>query len=329
MIKLCMIGSRGHYFYVFENPAVFSCVDITGISAGCSDSVEPLQNKCNAAGLSPKIYADWKEMLTKESPDLVCIDGPFESHAEMCAEALERGIHVFAEKPLALNLQDLEKIKQALSHSSARLAAMTEMRFTPQFETACSLAKNGTLGDIRTVHIQKCYRLGNRLEFYKKRSSYGGTIPWIGTHAMDLIFACGCKEFSRISAWHTTAGNNQHGDMENAAMILMTGKQDLAASISLEYLFPAGTDRFADDRMRIAGTEAVAEVRDGKVFLTDHTGTHEIPLKEQTRWIFSSFVESLTNGEEFHPTAEESLLGTELSLRARDAADQKKEIILS
>ena len=116
--------------------------------------------------------------------------------------------------------------------------------------------------------------------------------------------------------------------MEIAAMILLTGKNNVAASVSLEYLFPEGTDRFADDRMRIAGTKCIAEVRDGKAFLLDHTGTKELPLTKQNHWIFTTFIESLKNQREFHPDPEESILGTELSLLALKSADEQKEIIL-
>ena len=41
------------------------------------------------------------------------IDGPFERHAEMAASALERGIHVFCEKPIALDFAQLETLRRA------------------------------------------------------------------------------------------------------------------------------------------------------------------------------------------------------------------------
>ena len=96
-MKFCMIGSRGHYPYVFQSIGKVSGISLEGVSGGCEDDPAPLVKAAGKAGFSPKVYDDWKAMLAEVSPDLVAVDGPFDKHAEMAAWALERGIHVFCE----------------------------------------------------------------------------------------------------------------------------------------------------------------------------------------------------------------------------------------
>ena len=125
MLKLAMLGSRGHFYYVFSDAeALKKMANITCISSGCEDSPQRLIDCCAEIGFQPKVYDDWKEMLDTEKPDVVCIDSPFEKHAEMSAYALRKNIHVFCEKPIALTYEQLEVVKEALKESKARIISM-------------------------------------------------------------------------------------------------------------------------------------------------------------------------------------------------------------
>ncbi|MGB5560239.1 MAG: Gfo/Idh/MocA family oxidoreductase, partial [Paracoccaceae bacterium] len=53
-----------------------------------------------------KIYTKYKELLQKEALDAVVIATPSRMHAPMVRAALERGIHVFCEKPFCLDWQE-------------------------------------------------------------------------------------------------------------------------------------------------------------------------------------------------------------------------------
>ena len=137
-MKLCMIGKRGHAFYVFQSIREIPGIELPCVSSGCCDDPEPLLKMARDNGFQPEFRADWKAMLDEFQPDVLCIDGPFELHAEMCAEALKRKIHVFCEKPIALTLEQLEIIraayKKAPRASSQWSGSVTNRRSTRRTE---------------------------------------------------------------------------------------------------------------------------------------------------------------------------------------------------
>jgi hypothetical protein len=55
-MKLCSIGSRGHYQYVFNDLSHLSFVELVGISSGCNDSLTPLVEASKEIGLEPRSY---------------------------------------------------------------------------------------------------------------------------------------------------------------------------------------------------------------------------------------------------------------------------------
>ena len=58
--------------------------------------------------------------------------------------------------------------------------------------------RDGTVGQIRLMNAQKSYKLGRRNEFYKIRSTYGGTIPWVGSHAIDWLYWFSGEKFESV-----------------------------------------------------------------------------------------------------------------------------------
>ena len=120
-MKFCIIGSRGHIGYVFQSIGKVPGITLDGISSGCEDDPARLVRSSADAGFTPELYSDWRQMLDGLSPGLVAVDGPFDKHAEMAAYALERGIHVFCEKPIALTLTDLDRIMAAQKRSGCRI----------------------------------------------------------------------------------------------------------------------------------------------------------------------------------------------------------------
>ena len=57
-----------------------------------------------------KQYTDYKEMLEKEQPTLVAIATESGKHAEIALDCIEAGCNIIIEKPIALSLEDADKI---------------------------------------------------------------------------------------------------------------------------------------------------------------------------------------------------------------------------
>lgn len=327
-MKICMIGIRGHNGYIFEGLKKRQDISVAGVSAGTEeDDAAKLVKTCGDLGHSPRLYTDYLKMLDELKPDIVSVAGPFEMHAEMSIQAMQRGIHVFCEKPVALGLEELARMKKVHSESGIHLTAMLGMRYDAAFYTAREKVRNGVIGKVRLMSTRKSYKLGTRSPFYTKRSSYGGTIPWVGSHSIDWMPWFSGETFRSVYAAHTTLYNGELGDMEISAMCHFTLTDDVFASASIDFLRPPNAPTYGDNRIRAAGTEGVIEVRGGKVYLInkDTDGEECVPASCD-RQILEDFVEQIEGTNTSILSAEDAFIGAEACILARQSADEDRAV---
>ena len=150
-----------------------------------------------------------------------------------------------------------------------------------------------------------------------------GIIPWVGVHAIDWVrWFCGGR-FKSVCARHTTRFNHGHGDLESAAQMLFELEGDVFASISLDYLRPANAPSHGDDRLRIAGSEGVIEVRDEQCFLIDKAapGERRMELFPPKKGFFQAFLDAIRGNGEPPVSRAEMIDAARACLLARDSAD--------
>lgn len=321
-MRICLIGVTGHIEYVFGGMVKDPVCRIVGVAPGSSgEKTEKLAGRPEIK--EAKFYSDYRKMLDELEPDIAVVACHFSDHAKITVEALRRGCHVFVEKPLALTFDDLALVKNACATSNRHLAAMFGLRYTPWFLTAWENVQNGMIGRIRLLNAQKSYKLGRREKFYHRRASYGGTLPWVGSHAIDWIHWFSGERFCSVYASHSRWFNREHGELEITALAHFTLTNEVFASVTLDYLRPEQAPTHDDDRLRLVGTEGIMEVRGGKVFLLNGEGgsPKELPLLPAGD-IFSDFVRQVRGEGNSLVTTEDSLYITEVSLKARRSADE-------
>lgn len=323
-MKLCMIGDRGHNGYVLDGLQAMPHVRVAGLSPGTEeDDVDRLQAWCDEHGHRPRVFAGYRRMLDEVEPGVVSVCGPFELHAQMCCEAFRRGIPVFCEKPVATTLADLQALRGAQAQAGVHFAGMMGLRYEPAFHTAWRAVQEGAVGTVRLVNTRKSYKLGRRPAYYRRRETYGGTIPWVGSHAIDWILWFSGESFLSVYATHSAQHNHGHGDLEVSALCHFALTNQVFASASIDYLRPANAPTHGDDRIRVAGTGGVIEVRGGKVFLINDEADGEQTLPPACdRQIFCDFVEHIEGKTTALLGAEETLAVTEACLLARQSADE-------
>ena len=197
-MRLCMIGVRGHNGYVLAGLPQ-TTVKVVGVcTAAQGDDIGGLMTQCQDLGHDPQIYDEPTRMLDDLAPDVVSISGPIERHAELCVQAFRRGSHVFCEKPVALTLEELDQVTAEHQRAGVHFAAMMGLRYDPAFYTAWQAVRDGSIGEVRLLNTQKSYRLGRRASYYHRRATSGGTIPWVGSHAIDWIHWFAGKPFASL-----------------------------------------------------------------------------------------------------------------------------------
>ena len=294
-MKIVLIGYRGHWGYVLKDLARLPEVEVVAISGG-GDPTEPMAEIVRKYYTGDfKLYEEYRQMLDEVECDLAVVDGPFHLHAEMCTECLKHDLHVFCEKPIALTMEDLEMIEEAYDNAApgTRIASMVGLRTEPAFHAAYRAVSSGAIGKVQMVNTRKSYKLGQRRDFFKERKTYGGTIPWVGSHALDWILWFADSPFQTVSAFHNSAENRDHGDLEMTCAVMCVMEN------------------------------GVIEVAHGKCIIINAGGEREIALTEN-EGIFRCFVRSIIDGTPGIVSSEETFELTRVCLAARDAADANR-----
>ena len=326
MLKVCIIGATGHAGHVCNAAKTSSDFYISAVS----DGVERMgcDKTFKSAGESNpdvKKYDDYIEMLDKEKPDIAVVNPFCGYNAQVNIECLKRKINVFSEKPVAANLEDLNSLKAAYDESGKLFSSMMAIRYQPWFQAAKAAIDGGAIGEIRLMNAQKSYRFGNRDGMYHDRKLYGGTIPWVGSHAIDWIYWVSGKKFEEVYALQSTIGNHGKGDLEVSATCNFKMEDEICATVTLDLLRPAAAPSHDDDRLRVAGTDGVLEVRGGQVYLIDKDGERTLELKEKKN-IFDDYIDCLLGRPNQTVSAEDTFYITEACIRARMSADENKAI---
>jgi predicted dehydrogenase len=97
----------------------------------------------------PARYNDWQKMLAEEPLDAVIIATPHDQHAEQAIAALDRGIHVLLEKPMAISVADAERVAEAAEASGCILAPY--WRHTTAMREGL---REGKIGKLESVTIR-------------------------------------------------------------------------------------------------------------------------------------------------------------------------------
>ncbi|MFA5448957.1 MAG: Gfo/Idh/MocA family oxidoreductase [Clostridia bacterium] len=305
-MKIGFIGASGHFQQCLT--AKYDSLEYIGCCKSALDEdITPLIAAFNSLGINPVIY-DNVDALLDSGIDTVVVDGIFNTHSECIIKALKKNINVISEKPLATTIEDYYALKEIVLASKSRLFTLFTMRYEGCFATVKDMLAKEAIGKIRLINAQKSYKLGSRPDFYKSRQAFGGFIPWVGIHMIDLILWYTGKKVIDLNAYQSRLYNKGHKELEVSATINMQLEEEILTVINADYLRPNNMAGHGDDRIRIVGTHGIIEVQNNEVFLNGC----KIKTKD-TQPIFQAFV---NNG------VCDGLYSTEIALLAQASADK-------
>jgi len=335
-MKIVQIGAAGHYHYALPTAKKYG-MELAAIAFPNADDSRGAVRSMAKYGFAPAVCDDPLRMLDEVQPDIAVINTVMADNARNAIAALERGISVFSEKPLATTPEELDALEEAYRASKAKFApaknvcltAMFGIDYTPHFETAYRYVQSGALGDIVLANGQKSYKMGNRAPFYSERARYGGTIPWVAIHAIEWITRIGGLRPIAASACATAAHNAGNGTMESATLTLFTCEGGRMASVSADVLRPDAAPSHGDDRLRLVGSRGILEVRGGQVIVIDDEGERELPLVQTETELFEELALEIMGKATCRVRPEDAFLATRAALAARESADTGKSVSIT
>src|SRR5699024_2492192 len=122
-----------------------------------------------------RVYDDAGAMLAAEDLDLVSIATPPGTHCELTIQALEAGVHVIVEKPMAPSVEECDRMLEAQSRSGALLSVIAQNRFRDDMAQLKAVLDSGKVGRIAHARIAS--------EWWRGHSYYD--LWWRGTWASE------------------------------------------------------------------------------------------------------------------------------------------------
>ncbi len=189
-----------------------------------------------------KPYWDWRRCLDQKDVEAVVICTADHHHAFIANWALNRGMHVYCEKPLGISVEEVRTVRANYLKNKVKLATQhgTQRHAYPNFERLRELVLDGAIGELKTVHGWDSRQL--------PRPGYPtaeGTAPsfmhyeqWIGPspyHPYSPQYFGGSSGLNCLF-WnmYRDFGVGQMGDMGAHTMDLLWNSVDAGAPIGIE-----------------------------------------------------------------------------------------------
>ncbi|OCJ14421.1 glucose-fructose oxidoreductase [Rhizobium sp. AC44/96] len=146
-----------------------------------------------------QVFTDVDVCLATAKPDLVILCPSTADHATAVEEVSKHQVDILIEKPFAANLQDADRMIEAVARSGIKLAINWPLRWYPSHATTKRLIDEGTIGDVLEVHFYDgnrgpLYHLADKVEvsdedvqsqkpnswWYKAESGGGSLLDYLG-----------------------------------------------------------------------------------------------------------------------------------------------------
>ena len=190
--RACIIGHTGRGNYGHDWHTAFTGLPNVEVAA-VADPVEQGRLAAMKASRAARGYADYREMLGKEKPDLVGIFPRWlDQRLEMFTAAIEAGAHVLVEKPFARTLEDADRMAALAARHERKVQVGHTARPMPLTLAARDALRRGEIGDLLEI----------RSRGKEDRRAGGEDLIVLGTHVFDLIrFFAGDPRwvFARVS----------------------------------------------------------------------------------------------------------------------------------
>lgn len=160
------IGSR-HCDVLVANPET----KLIAVCDSIKEKADSFAEKYNV-----KAYYDYKELLKNETFDIVSICTPSGLHAEQTIAAANEKKHVVCEKPMAITLEDCDKMIETCARNNVRLFVVKQNRYNePLLRLKEAIASD---------HLGRLYLI-NANVFWNRTPKYYQEEPWRGTANLD------------------------------------------------------------------------------------------------------------------------------------------------
>ncbi|MEH7334999.1 Gfo/Idh/MocA family oxidoreductase [Neobacillus drentensis] len=212
-------------------------------------------------------YTSYEELLHSGLVDAVSVCTPNYLHAPISIAALEAGIHVLCEKPMATSKQEAEAMIVAANKSGKKLMIAHNQRFVPSHQKARQLIASGEVGKIYSFRTAFGHGgpegwsvEGKDGWFFQKEKAFVGAMGDLGVHKTDLLRYVLGEEIVEVGSFVETSAKG-FADVDDNAVCVLKTESGIIGTLAASWAYVSKED----NSTIIYGEKAILRLEDDPV----------------------------------------------------------------
>lgn len=174
---------------------------------------------------------NWRELLSREDVDAIIVLTEDYKHAEMAIEIMQAGKDVYLEKPMAISIEDCDKIIEVWRQTGRKLMIGFNMRYMPMYQTMKWYIDQGFIGEVKAIWMRHFVGTGGYFYYqdWHRNSKYTHSLLLQkASHDIDVIHMLANSYTKKVSALGSLQFYNQP---ENFAASSLKNEVDEAIDV--------------------------------------------------------------------------------------------------
>jgi predicted dehydrogenase len=204
-VRIAFIGAggnaRAHMRAVHRDPLA----EVVGICDTSPQALADTASRLPELAAVPQ-FADYREMLERVRPDGVVISIPHTLHYEVAAYALEHGVSVEVEKPMACSAEEARRLIALRDRTGLVLTVGYQRHYQGAWRWVREHVAGGQLGPVHFIEAWQCQAWGGRGWRGVPELSGGGQLNDSGSHLCDIVLWASGVRPSEVFAFQENRG---------------------------------------------------------------------------------------------------------------------------
>ncbi|MCP4818002.1 MAG: Gfo/Idh/MocA family oxidoreductase [Shimia sp.] len=166
-------------------PAIHAAKGAELVALGTSDAAKAVPFQAFAPGL--RVHIGYEALLADPEIDAIYIPLPNHLHAEWSIKALEAGKAVLCEKPVGMDVAEIDRLTEARDAADLLCAEAYMIVHHPQWQRAKELLEEGAIGPLRHVNAAFSFFNDDAANIRNQASAGGGGLRDIGVYVMGSV----------------------------------------------------------------------------------------------------------------------------------------------
>jgi predicted dehydrogenase len=249
-----------------------------------------------ATNLANNVKADFASgdnfsVISHPSVNAVFVSTPEHAHTEAILQALELGKPVFVEKPIALTIEDADRIIEAVERTGVELVVGYSRRHDRQWQTAREQVEQGRVGDVLGITARVYNTRAQMLEILKRSPEATPVLDAL-TYYVDMAcwFMDDVKPVEVVARGNARIFRDMGYSAHDVTFAIITFENGSLVNLGIFYALPARYPTYGQSsRFEVLGTDGVILLdmdHKDSILFTDHGVPHAYVPDHEVNMLF-------------------------------------------